>query len=140
MTPVSGRTIPVTAIVVGIALVIAGALADLATALRVVLVLVGIVVALVPQFGGEAPRHDVRRFLTLRREVDDFIGTVRRLSSLSATLQREDTPELRAEFERGCEELVARAEHIGQLAWRAHAELAEAAAPPAPAGGSDAPR
>ena len=73
----------------------------------------------------DAPGHDKRKFFTLRAEVDDFIDTVRRVNTAAESLNQAETPEARREFESSCEELVARAEHIGMLTWRENAELVE---------------
>lgn len=72
-----------------------------------------------------------RRSLALRMEVDDFIEAVRRVNAAATEARHVDTPEQHRIVERGVEELVARAEHIGRLAGQAHA---------APAGNASAVR
>jgi hypothetical protein len=109
----------------GVPLVLAAVLVPIGTNMRLVLALAGIIMLQSHRLPSPARRREVRRFSTLRTEVNDFIHAVRRVNGAAGELSRKETTESRQAFERGCEELVARAEHIGMLTWRTNAELAE---------------
>ena len=60
-----------------------------------------------------------RRYTTLRGEVDHFIRIVRQVHRLGLALERDaGSPELKAAFEEGCNDLTGQAEKIAGLAGR----------------------
>ena len=93
-------------------------------AVQLVTTLVGIAVMIVSGLRLNQPLlPNERRFLALRMEVDDFIQSVRRVNAAAIRARQTDSPDDRRTFERGCDELIARAEHIGLLAGRTHGTI-----------------
>lgn len=117
--------------VLGVAVVLAGVLFIYDNLyLQIVVVLLGLVLVESGIWNLASPiLPSDRRYLALRREVDEFIGLVRRLNRTSLEVLVEPTPEVSATLMQIRDEMMASVHRMEEYAGKSDEELAEASAP-----------
>ncbi|MBI4522004.1 MAG: hypothetical protein HY701_14300 [Gemmatimonadetes bacterium] len=103
--------------IIGMVMVFAGALLFSGMAIRMIVVLVGVLMLEAGVWQLAAPLlPNERKYLSLRNEADRFIGLVRQLNAAGVAVREERSPAAESEFARVRQEMLRSIDRMSEVA------------------------